>query len=503
MSEHVSHEVVKDFAELFVGCRQPFGEETAAGWQTRHSELTDNLIRDHLEGTRTVGVRPGGSRAGFIALEVDLGDREAHPVEVHDKILGDEGYRTWAAIRSASEGIGIPPVHWIASYSGSRSLHFWLLLEEALPYGTAHRIAQAIASASARQGVKVCTVYPSNSKAGGKVLRLPWGRHRRTLAHAHFVTLGLFALTPRPHFPQDLEYLSRIAELRVPQDVLEQAAQNAQGIPSPEPARPQQTTSKGSAEPFENGAPEPARPQQTTAPSLETIVDAVDPSLLIAVGRPCIAAVIAKGVPEGHRHSVGHLVRTELKHCGLTLEQAQPIYLRFAQACTPPWAQAEAVRDLETNWAVTDTAQRHSCKSASPATLFLRSTHCRGTLTCTALRKETFEQVWGGKGLSGNARILYAALCKLEGEYLLRPGDRIRTTVAQLTEAAGLTERTFKGARKELKAHNLIAWKTTSHGRGKGIHSVYWRTYPLPTPARQSVQEPCTAAEDTAKQDLG
>lgn len=480
MSEQVSAAVVTDFAELFVSCRRPFGEETAAGWKTHHAELSDDLIREHLEGRRTFGVSPGGSRAGFIALEVDLGNREADVLEVHDKILGDEGYYTWAAIRSASEGLGIPPVHWIASYSGSRSLHFWLVLEEALPYDQAHRIAQAIAAATKRQGVEVCTVYPSNSKAGGKVLRLPWGRHQRTRVHAHFVDLGLFELTPRPQFPQDVAYLSRIAELRVPQDVLEEAAQNAQGIPCPEPARPQ---------------------QGPTAPSLATIVDAVDPSLLIAVGRPCIAAVIAKGVPEGHRHSVAHLVRTELKHCGLTLEQAKPVYLRYAQACTPPWAQDEALRDLEANWAVTDTAQRHSCKSASPATVFLRSAYCRGTLTCTALRKESFEQVWGGKGLSGNARILYAALCKLEGEYLLRPGDRIRTTVAQLTEAAGLTERTFKGARKELKAHNLIAWKTTSHGRGKGIHSVYWRTYPLPTPARQSVQEPCTAAEDTTTQD--
>lgn len=482
MSEKVPHEVVTAFAELFVGCRKPYGEETGDGWQTRHSELSDELIAAHLDGVRTFGVRPGQQRAHFIALEVDLGGRNADLLAVRDAIMGEEGFRCWKAIRTASEELGIPPIHWVCSYSGNRSLHFWLVPEKALPFGAAHRIARALKVLTDRQGIQVCTAYPTNGSGGGQVLRLPWGRHRRTHAHAHFVDLGLFELTPRPYCPQDADYLSRIADGRVPKDVLEEAAQNAQNAQVLRPARP-----------------EPEGAQQAGLRKSPAPKEDRDPFLVVTVGRPCIAEVIAKGVPGGHRHSIAHLVRTELKACGLTLEQAKPIYLRYAQACDPPWPEAEALYDLETNWAVTDIAQRHSCKSAAPSTIFLRKAYCKGSMNCVALRKEGFEQRWGGEGLSANARVLYAALCKLEGQYLLRPGDRIRTTVRQLTDVAELTERTFKAARKELKARGLIAWKATSQGRGQGTFSVYWRFYPVPTPTRQSVQEQCTAAEDTAE----
>ena len=96
--------------------------------------------------------------------------------------------------------------------------------------------------------------------------------------------------------------------------------------------------------------------------------------------------------------------------------------------------------------------------------------------------------MWGAEGLSANSRVLYEALCKLEADFMLRPGDAIHTTMQQLAETAGLTERTFKTARQELKAFGLIAWHRTSRGRGAGIHSLYRRSYPVPIP-RAKMQE--------------
>lgn len=469
MSEKVPHEVVTAFAELFVGCRKPYGEETGDGWQTRHSELSDELIAAHLDGVRTFGVRPGQQRAHFIALEVDLTAKNV--LEARDRVLGEEGFRTWAAIRTASVNLGIPPVHWTASYSGNRSLHFWGLLEEAIPYRAAYRIAQALQQLASHEGARICTAFPTNGTSGGQFLRLPCGRHRRTLVHAHFVDLGLFELRPRPHFAQDCAFLRRVADSRIPLSVLEEAAANAQELLSrtlPEAGQSEKTAQRK--------AFIPAR------------VDALDPFLTITLGRPCIADVIAKGAPEGHRHAVGHLVRTELKASGLSLKEARPHYLRYARACSPVWPEDEALRDLESNWGVTDIAQRHSCRGSKPTTVFLREHYCKGSLTCLALRKEGFERVWGAEGLSANSRVLYAALCKLEADFMLRPGDAIHTTMQQLAETAGLTERTFKTARQELKAFGLIAWHRTSRGRGAGIHSLYRRSYPVPIP-RAKMQE--------------
>ncbi len=241
--------------------------------------------------------------------------------------MGKEGFRAWEAVRDAGEELGIAPLYWCVDYTGGRSLHFELIPEAPVPYRDAHRIAKALGELVRRAGQAVCTVYPTNRTGDGKLLRLPCGRHRKTGVHGCFVEPGLRELRPRPTFRNDTGYLKLIA--RVPGDVLTEAATLAAAVVQEAP--------QAQAEPQEVAQvahdPRPAQGGRFTQ---------TDPALAQRIGRPCILWLIEHGVPEGHRHDVALLLRTELKACGFTPEEALPVYRRFARACTPPWAPEEA-----------------------------------------------------------------------------------------------------------------------------------------------------------------
>jgi hypothetical protein len=482
--------VVREFAALFVPRRGHFGEHTEGGWLKRYEELTDALIAEHLRGERTFGVYPGHKEAGFVALECDFGEEEATPanvLELSARIMGKEGFRAWEAVRDAGEELGIAPLYWCVDYTGGRSLHFELIPEAPVPYRDAHRIAKALGELVRRAGQAVCTVYPTNRTGDGKLLRLPCGRHRKTGVHGCFVEPGLRELIPRPAFRNDTGYLKLIA--RVPGDVLTDAATLAAAVVQEAP--------QAQAEPQEVAQvahdPRPAQGGRFTQ---------TDPALAQRIGRPCILWLIEHGVPEGHRHDVALLLRTELKACGFTPEEALPVYRRFARACTPPWAPEEADRDLWANWAdATDTKKRHLCrtKGASSLTGYLQDQACVGPEACAQERPWAFNALWAGQGLSANARVLYMALCKLEVDFWRRPGEEVHTTEAQLTAAADLSVRTFRNARAELEAHGLIGHKASSRGKAKGVHSLYWRAYPVPLPG-QGTPQPKTARRRVAQE---
>ena len=475
--------VIRQFADLFARVRRPFIQEAETGWVTRHDSLEDTHLHAHLHGVATFGVRlekadGGGRIASNLALEVDFGDRETPVDAVLADILGERGLTLVTAIHDAGQRLGIPPGAWVFAWSGGRSLHAWLTLRDWVPLTIAYTVARSLHDAVNQRiascGLHVCTAWPTNAKRQGKAIRLPWSRHQGTGERGRFVNLRDGALTLREPFSADAGYLAELERNMLDSEVIAQAATLTKDLdPVREPVRslrPRLTVPRRQLE-------EGARIERTL------------PTQARRIARPCILHLVESGVPETLRHDMALLLRAELKHCGLTPEETWPVYRRYAAACSPPWEEDDARRDLEANWTVTDPARRHVCPGRgepSSLTQYLHKHCCVGTETCGFRRAAPVLEVWRD-GLEASARALYIELAMLEAGYSLRPGDAIHTTTAELMRRCRLGRRPLEKARDDLRDAGLLEYRPTGVKGGAGtpdggVHSLYRRVIPFPDP---------------------
>lgn len=478
---------VRRYVDLFVQVRRPYIVETEGSWLTRKSSLTERMVHQHLHGNLTVGVRVEKRRgrgriATNIAMEADFGDREEPLDAVLPRILGEPGLAFVHAVHDAGRDLQIPEAAWFVSWSGGRSLHAWLSPRDPVKLATAHAVAQAVRDGVdariASHGLHVCHAWPTNGTGEGMGIRLPWGRHQRTGERGRFVQVQNGALTLRDPFPDDTAYLATLETNRVDADLLIGAASLAETLDIPRPVRtprPRLTL--------------PATAQDEDHGDHGERIERSLPTQARRLARPCILHLLESGVQEGLRHDMALLLRAELVHCGLTPEDAWPVYRRYAAVCRPSWETEDARRDLEANWNTTDPSRRHTCPGRgdpSPITQYLHDRCCIGIETCGWRRAVSALDPWR-EYLTADARTLYMELALMEAGYSLRPGDGIHTTAANLMEQCGFGRTRFKQAREDLEHAGLTTHEATGRHGGEGtadggVHSVYRRTIPVPDP---------------------
>jgi len=477
--------VIRQFADLFARVRRPFIMETPAAWVTRNDlALDDSHLTAHLYGAATFGVkltkRYGGGRiATNLALEVDFGDRETPVDAAQADILGFRGPLVVKAVHDAGSDLDIPPAAWAVSWSGGRSLHFWLTPREPIRQAEAYTVAQAIRDGVDQRiascGLHVCTAWPTSATGVGKGLRLPWSRHQRTGATGRFIRVhDDSGLSLREPFPADAAYLHDLEAAMVDPDLLAYAATQA-------------ADREVVRQPVRLSRARLAYPETQFVQGER--VERAMPAAAQRIARPCILALLERGVPETQRHDMALLLRAELVHCGFTLEEAWPVYRRYAAACSPPWEEEDARRDLEANWTVTDPALRHLCPGRgepSSLTQYLHKRCCVGAETCGGRRAEAVLLTWH-RHLTVDARALYAEVSYLEAAYSLRPGDSVHTTAATLMDRCRLGRTRFEQAKRELTDAGLLECTATGRPDGAGTpgggrHSVYRRVILVPVP---------------------
>ena len=158
--------------------RRPFIVETPETlWRTRKVSLTDAMLTAHLlRGNQTFGVsldeRRGSGRIALnIALEVDFGEREEPLAEVFPRIIGEPGLAVVMAVHDAGQDLRIPETAWCVSWTGGRSLHFWLTprepVKQALAYAVAEAIRDGVNKRIAGRDLQVCHAWPTNGTGKG------------------------------------------------------------------------------------------------------------------------------------------------------------------------------------------------------------------------------------------------------------------------------------------------------------------------------------------------
>ena len=354
--------------------------------------------------------RGSGRIALNIALEVDFGEREEPLAEVFPRIIGEPGLAVVMAVHDAGQDLRIPETAWCVSWTGGRSLHFWLTPREPIRQAEAYTVAQAIRDGVDQRiascGLHVCTAWPTSATGVGKGLRLPWSRHQRTGATGRFIRVhDDSGLSLREPFPADAAYLHDLEAAMVDPDLLAYAAtQAADREVVRQPVRLSRARLAYQRVPRNPLKTEHVRLSRARLAYPETQfvqgerVERAMPAAAQRIARPCILALLERGVPESLRHDMALLLRAELVHCGFTLEEAWPVYRRYAAACSPPWEEEDARRDLEANWTVTDPARRHLCpggsREPSSLTQYLHGRCCVGVETCGGRRAEAVLLTW-------------------------------------------------------------------------------------------------------------
>jgi hypothetical protein len=140
------------------------------------SELTDGVLRSHLEGLVTVGtyighVVDGVTISRTLCFDVDSGEKTAL-IEVQ-------------RIKEALLSLGVSEVSLGIEFSGKKGYHLWLPLADYRPNTELRRVGRA---ALFLAGVD-CEVYPKqdNVRDLGNLVKLPGGVHRVSGNHNDFV----------------------------------------------------------------------------------------------------------------------------------------------------------------------------------------------------------------------------------------------------------------------------------------------------------------------------
>jgi len=171
-------EVAYRMLRLFSSRSDTFGEqypiEGGASWRRVEEALTAEVLEEHLDGERTVGVYaigPADQTCKWICFDFDS--------EISGITSLDELKKEADKLIAVLERGGIPKDAILREFSGSKGIHVWAFFDPPLPAIVAYHLGR---NAAKQAGVK-CEVFPKQSQLlspFGNLVKLPCGIHQAT-----------------------------------------------------------------------------------------------------------------------------------------------------------------------------------------------------------------------------------------------------------------------------------------------------------------------------------
>lgn len=166
--------------------RQWVAESGKTGYTPVFEPPNSNTIRNHLNGTYTVGYYQldMSDKVKWIVFDLDI-DKQ-HLDDYHDhqfRKWTDEGFEK--LIRDFRELLSVYHILPHVEYSGYKGYHIWILLEERISAAIAKSFAQRVAAQISLNSLPIgVEVFPKQTTARGSKLgnlvKLPYGIHRLT-----------------------------------------------------------------------------------------------------------------------------------------------------------------------------------------------------------------------------------------------------------------------------------------------------------------------------------
>ena len=214
------------FCELFVGREDTYTEEYMAQRRVveqKNEPLTEEIVREHLAGSRTIGtyVQRPNSTARYLVIDIDVSKKIVLKYSIESPEFSQymkQCFQVMAETLKILERMGLKG-H--AEFSGCRGYHIWIFFTEWIPLRYIHALSRILSEQiqgilSEEIGVEY---FPDERKirAGraGQSIKLPLGLHLKSGLSGYFLDENLQEVTDLSAWMKDTAKFSLSALKRI------------------------------------------------------------------------------------------------------------------------------------------------------------------------------------------------------------------------------------------------------------------------------------------------
>ncbi len=217
---------VRLFCELFVGREDTYAEEYMAQRRVveqKNEPLTEEIVREHLSGRRTVGtyVQRPNSTAKYLVIDLDVSKKIFLKYSIESPEFSQYMKKCAHAAAEALKALDRLGLKGYAEYSGCRGYHIWIFFTEWIPVRYIHALSQIITEQIKEVQTEEISVeyFPDDRKlrAGkaGQNIKLPLGIHPGSGLRSYFLNGDLQAVTDFSAWMKDAAKFSLPALKRI------------------------------------------------------------------------------------------------------------------------------------------------------------------------------------------------------------------------------------------------------------------------------------------------
>jgi len=261
-----SQEIIDLFRQRFIQREDcyPLQIGSTGGYTVIREPLTDAIIADHLQGSKTIGLYSSpDSTTKWLCIDIDTLD-ETELGKVQERV----------------SQLGIPC---LTEFSGKKGFHIWVFFDKPYPNEIARIIGSYIAAGH--------EIFPKQDhiETGklGNLVKAPLGKHQVTGNWCHFLDGNL-----KPECNQ-YAVLAEVTKID-PSQILQQ--------------RLPETWVK-------------TRQEHSSSVSVQS----AQQSVIVPVIKDCVSRAIFCGAGQGERNQIGHIIACELRRLGIKASQAKII----------------------------------------------------------------------------------------------------------------------------------------------------------------------------------
>ncbi|AYV69394.1 hypothetical protein C2I06_22505 [Niallia circulans] len=182
LHQHDIGTIIEKMNEILIRTREPFIEQYQTkdgfvGWVQKKHKITDNIIRSHITGKRTIGIYYAGNSTIFLVFDIDVeGDAQG------------QKYRVLAIVSELEKaGLNRRDIH--IMFSGSKGYHVQIFFDKPLPIKRVAFFGRIILGNLGELGNGI-ELRPEN--INGRAVKLPLAFHKKTKQFSYYMKQDKF-----------------------------------------------------------------------------------------------------------------------------------------------------------------------------------------------------------------------------------------------------------------------------------------------------------------------